>query len=279
MASPSSSFNAVQYFSASPYGLADAKRKRVLLGTGVVQFIFGGFLLLPVFFVLGWTVPVVVVLLAWMTVSGLLGISASYFLPNTPNHHENHSPTHPNAPAVPPRNVTLKAYTVGLIIGLILAVATLLVGAALIQPLSFQIVSDSDYRKYFGDLEPAERVLFGTATMVLGAWLATVLLIMFILALHVLHKHYRCVERAIRAGRPVIDTNIATHYGCPDVLTSAALKRPDQFEEPFFPPRKALMPASGKIPLSTADRAPATGEDTCGGANTNLLPAKENSFD
>jgi hypothetical protein len=36
----------------SPFALADVKRKRLLLGTGIVQLIFGGFLLLPVLFVL-----------------------------------------------------------------------------------------------------------------------------------------------------------------------------------------------------------------------------------
>ena len=52
MAAPSPTYGVVRYFASPPYALADAKRKRLLLGTGVVQFIFGGFLLLPVLFVL-----------------------------------------------------------------------------------------------------------------------------------------------------------------------------------------------------------------------------------
>ena len=155
------------------------------------------------------------------------------------DHHHTKNPSTSQHPHTPPANFILKTYILLLAIGLALAIATIVIGAALMRPTAFHIFQPEDYRKYFGDLADTDRILFGTATIVLGAWLATIEAIMLLLALHVLRKHYHGVTEALRHGQPVVNTE---NY-CPEVInspttTGGILKRPDQFGEPFFPLRK-----------------------------------------
>lgn len=91
-----------------------------------------------------------------------------------------------------PANHLLKFYLVMLLLAVSLGLATLAKGVGLIYSRNFPYIRDQDRKdeEEKRAMHQSDRILFGIGTAVLGAWLTIIQLIMFVMGVHILRKHY-----------------------------------------------------------------------------------------